>query len=523
MKKHIRFKETIIKSFNIILRILVSISFAFFSLYMIVGQTNITFIILTPIISFSCAYWFCTKTYKKLMNRIKKNIMFSLIILFFIEIMLLQFFELAYLQVKYINSFIGVNNNITSILIIPSVIYLSLYLSFEIREMIIVFYKNMNAWDKKAYIISSIICLIIVCVLYNVSPSFYLQYDKIYSLDSGWIYKDVLSNPFHYLIQHPLMGCFYFPIYSIGNMLCLDFLKPIFFQFINTQLILMIALELKQLTRKKQVFYLFMVSFPTLLLTVFYEKYAFCVFLLVTYMYCSNIIKKGSNETLVVATCVMPTNAFLGISEIFRTKKADGIIYKCLIILAELSLILICFGRMSALFYWARESFSQLFMFARPNFGLIESIVSSIKAIEGALIGLPSVALDDRFLWVDLTSGISFFAVFIIVVILFAIILIFRNKDSIYKTFVLWYLFAFVLFVGIKWSIHESPLFSFYFSWAIIPLFVYGIDNILRLLRIKQKYHKYVYLGLILIIFIINVSVLYGAYNYALTIHDYNY
>ena len=61
------------------------------------------------------------------------------------------------------------------------------------------------------------------------------------------------------------------------------------------------------------------------------------------------------------------------------------------------------------------------------------------------------------------------------------------NRKKMYsKIFISWTGFASILFFILNWSVHESPLFSIYFSWAVIPLLIMGIDYIIKKLRIKR-------------------------------------
>ena len=50
-----------------------------------------------------------------------------------------------------------------------------------------------------------------------------------------------------------------------------------------------------------------------------------------------------------------------------------------------------------------------------------------------------------------------------------------------------WLVFSFIFVVILGWLPYESPLFGLYFSWAVIPLFKFGADALMKLFNMKPK------------------------------------
>lgn len=97
-------------------------------------------------------------------------------------------------------------------------------------------------------------------------------------------------------------------------------------------------------------------------------------------------------------------------------------------------------------------------------------------------------------------GSVSLIGVFILVISIMGIIV--NRRENFVKVCTVWLSFAFLLFTVFQWSVHESPLFSIYFSWAIIPLFQKGLQYMI------DKFHwqeRLVYVPLLLVMLVVNV------------------
>lgn len=364
-----------------------------------------------------------------------------------------------------------------------------------IKKWMIELYKELNSFDKKIYLMFSVISFIIVSILYFTNFNWYLQYDKIYSLDSGWCVENIIPDYSYYDIRHPILSIFTFPIYTILSTIIGLFFSGsikqciivICFQFINIQLLLIIGILLKDLTKNKNVFLTYMISFSSILYIVFFEKYILCVFFVVLYVY--NICKKKENENILslsFAFGCMPTSGFIGILEFMNSKTFKEKIYRILKIIFVTLIIFICLGRVKTIVYGFSEMLEKKSTYSSNNYTLIERIISTTKMLQTIFIQLPLLNKStDCYWWDSVTSNISVISLVILSIVIIGICV--NWKELFVKICTMWTLFSFILFVVLKWAVQESPLFIIYFSWAVIPLFIMGLEYILSKIKINNN------------------------------------
>ena len=467
-----------ISLFKILLAIIFSISFSCLSIQLMTIKNENLLIILTTIISFPCGMFLFLYTFNYIKNNIEKNEKLLYVFLLLISIIYFGFCKFQ---------------TVISLTLISAIalIYIGILIGYNIEKWIVDFYKEMNSWDKKAYVITSIICAISITVLYINNQGWFLQYDKVYSIDSGWCFKRIFPLYTYYDIRHPLLGVFAFPIYTLASFPNLFFdsenllvCNAIIMQFINSQFLIIIALELKKILNNKHVFITYMISFPTILFLLFFEKYQLCIFLLVTYVYQINKNKDTGKMLLISSFGLMFTNAFAGISEFFTKSKVEEKVLNVMKIMVISISMLICCGRISCFKYGIKEIQEMKLCFAAKEYSFKEKLFSTTNMFDNTIFALPSEYENRIYLWKDILNNISYIGIAIILICFLGFCV---NRKKMYsKIFISWTGFASILFFILNWSVHESPLFSIYFSWAVIPLLIMGIDYIIKKLRIKR-------------------------------------
>ena len=496
--------------------IVFAISSAMLSFQLIIEEYSIKIIILTMIISFSCAIYFYKKTYNSVYKNIKENKTFSVICIILSLIVFINLYLSKGIQMKNwctwnINPFRIRFFLLSSI----AIMYISVFIGNIIKEWILNLYKLLDSWDKKAYIVASLIGFVTILIAYNFNSNWYLQYDKVYSLDCGWCFNKIFPVSSYYDIRHPILSIFTYPIFAIvdtivklmfnGNLSVI--VRAILLQYINIQLLILVGLQLKLITKNRVVFVMYMLSFPTILFSIFFEKYQLCVFLLVLYVFQKVNREKGKSSLISAAGC-MPTSCFIGILEFFKTEKLKEKIFNVVKIVVATLLLFICLGRLHTLKYGLEEMIGTKSTFSTKQFTIKENIISTTNMIQSSFVALSSSVINEKYWWNSLTS-ISIIALIICCIIVVGII---KNwKNFFIKSFAIWSGFAFILFVVLKWSTKESPLFSIYFSWSLIPLFVIGLDFILEKLKLNSKI---IYSIIFTLMIVVNVSTMFDISNF---------
>lgn len=506
--KKIKIEESIKNIFGIIF----AISSIMLSFELMGGTTKafITRVIITAFVTFSCSLYFYFKTKDNIFKYIKENKSFSFICIIIAYIVCFQLYIVKLTSNETPWMELEINIFKFYIISIFSLMYLSIFVGSKIKEWIIDLYKSLDQWDKKAYIICSIIGFFIILITYNITHSYYnLDWDKVYSLDSGKCFNQILPKAEYYDIRHPILSIFAFPVFAVANfiarLLCDDSLitivEAILVQFLNLQMLILIGIQLKLITKNKNVFIMYILSFPTMLYALFFEKYQLCTFLLV--LYAISICKKRNSKSLLISAAgCMLTSCVMGIFEFFTDEKLHKKLFNIFKIIAVTILICICFGK-SNIFNGLNQIHGLRTQYAR-EVSIGERAISTTKMIQGAFIALPSTVVGDRYLWKDLMEHISVIGLVICTVVSIGGIV--NRKSMQCKVFITWSLFSLILFIILNWAINESPLFSIYFSWAFIPLFVMGMDYIIE--KFKMNF-KLVYVIIFILMLIVNVSTLY--------------
>ena len=495
-------KDIIYYIIKFLLTLIISGSMSIFSVYLMVGNVNKVLEIFTAVISFSTSIVIIWKKYSSIIEYIKNNKIMTSIFMIIGIIVFYEYrkvsFAMGVLQPKFENV------NIVYFTI-PSIISIITYIMSAVKEWLINFYNTLDKNEKITHISISIIMFIVLMILYIKKPIFYQGYDSVYSLDSKWVYDNIYQKTDYYDIRHPLMGIVTFPIYALVDFLFKENIKIILLQFINLQLLLLIGLELKKMTNSKYTYYLYLVSCPTILFGLFFEKYVLCVFFILTYLYNVFVMNKSGNLLITFIVGTMPTNIYTGVFEFLRKSNLKEKIFNILKIGVTSVLIFVICGRIHSFVYGLNEIQNMRNQFGGMETTIMQRINATSKMIEASIISLPSSKVNEKYLWNNIVDSFSYISLILIVLMTIGAIKKIREKNNIYIAFCIASLFSVILFVVLNWSVFESPLFSVCFSWAIIPLVCAGIDIVLEKIDIKEKNKIYVYIPIILIVFCINV------------------
>lgn len=510
------------KIFYNIFILLFSVSMGLLSVYLIPININTVFdfeIFTTLAITFIVSLLFSEKFLKKTFHYLKNNKSMSILLLIITFVILRK---LKFTKVDNVITLIPSNMQFlfTDVTLIISGIALFCVLTFvvfKLSEFYQSVYHTLDKWDKKAYIVMSILSFILIVTVYNFNHNYFLQYDRVFSMDSGWVFNDMVPQLNYYDIRHPFISIFYFPIWAIietclNNIIGVTSLamtiKAVILQFINSQLLIIVGLYLKKICENKNVFILYMLSFPTLTYLLFFEKYQLCVFMLVSYVYLS-CLNKDDKFFITSAAGVMLTSCFIGITEILKNKNLKNIVLNIIKILIFALLFFVLVGRIHLITFGLSDALNMQKASANTILSFHQKIYSTFNMIQSTIVSVGTVNINGQYLWNDLTNELPLCGIIIFLISLIGAIS--KRKELISKISSIWIIFAFILFTFINWSTHESPLFNIYFSWAFIPMFVFGVDFIVEKLKLNSKF---VYLFIYIIISFINISTLLDIYKF---------
>ena len=378
-----------------------------------------------------------------------------------------------------------------------SAFWFGLLLAKIVRELLRDLFEGIGAKERKTYAVVSLVLSLVVLAAYLSNAQWYQQYYAgAYSLDSGWCYQNIFPVLNYYDIRHPIMGELTFPIWStvtgilgvISPANLFGTLTAVLIQWINIQFLLLVALMLRKLMNSKIMFWLYICSFPTLLYVISLEKYQMCVVFAVFYIYAICKGKKYSSGALILSIGMMPTNGIAAIFEVTGSIPWKEKLQRIASIILGGFITLVCMGRgfLLNLPLAVKQLVDQHTYFSRGGLGTKEQVLSVINMIQSSFVALSSAPdSQGRYLWTDLTTGITLFNMLILAVILLGFIV--GWKDRFIRTCALWIIYAFILFVPLNWSPYESPLFAILFSWAVIPLAKRGIDWLIEHLHLPEK------------------------------------
>lgn len=391
------------------------------------------------------------------------------------------------------------NNALISVLALPSCIFIACLLVILLEKFVRHLYSHLDIFDIKIYFGFFVVAEVVVTLLYATNDLWYMQYDDVYSMDSGFCFQTIFQGVTYYDVRHPLFG-------SLARLLwCtaygfVHFLAPsnleliicaIALQTLNIFAILAIGAMIRIMSNNKFISLIFICSASTILFSVFFEKYALCTFFLVLAVYLTLFRTKYISLSYVAAVGTMPTSAFavavlialLGIRVSWKTAGRIVAASVCVGISA-----LVCTGNLW-LFDFSYTSNSMGLIattFMKESIGYSGRILSCLNLIQGIFLPLSSV-LGEAYNWIPLHTIFNKLAVVILVIVLCGLIRGVFDKDRFAIVCGFWVLFIPVLFVGLNWVPAESALFSLYFSWAVVPLFASGASWICSLLQLNEQ------------------------------------
>lgn len=383
-----------------------------------------------------------------------------------------------------------------------------IWLIVQFKRTLGMIYKELGLREKKIYISIIAVVFLILCVLYLSNPLMYYQMDNVYSIDSKWVWQGIFSDPNYYDMRHPIMAELLFPIWSGINGI-LKFLGVtqlrlpltlLFIQIINIVCLLTVGVLVGKLVNNLNAKILYFISMPTFLYVLSIEKYQIPLVFLVLYVYDSLNSRENIDVELIATAGFNPVFSLIWLNELFDNNQSFiSNIRKLVKYAVSMVLVLLCTGR-GLIFYFDSliDQFNnQTISFRTTYYTISERIIGVFNLFTNCIIALDSKSTEPyiwpgdgstlkiSYTWTDVNASIPIFGIAIIGITLYGIWK--GRKEKIYRICAAWLVMPFFMFLIMNLVPFETPLFSVFFSWALIPLFVKGIDGLTDILKVSRK------------------------------------
>lgn len=377
---------------------------------------------------------------------------------------------------------------------LPVVLFMCYAVVVSVKK---VFFELLSKENRMFYIGASLILAFIIAFFYSKVNLLFKQYDYVYSMDGGFVFEHIYPELNYYTIRHPLMTIIFFPIYST----CFCLLKmlnaysivnlAILIQFIQIQFTIFTAMLLSKLSGSRWTKYLYISSGAVVVSLFFFEKFSIVIFLLVLTIYWIKMQNDESIVTAVLETGTMLTSGVVCVGYFLNRKECvKKRIQKFAYYFLHLILFFVACGKMNAILYGYRDA-----LMMRGFCGGLqwkERLCSYLNMIGSCMISIAPDFLEGGIRWVGLTTTWNIFAVILIVLSIY--VMIEYHMEYEVRISFAWLIFSFILIYMVGWSIVESPLFSIYFSWAMVLL-------IEKSFNVLNKFVKEKYVNIFVIIF----------------------
>jgi len=377
------------------------------------------------------------------------------------------------------------------VLFIPVTVFYA-YLSMGLVDVFKCVFSTLTASERRFLIIGSIIAIIYIVLIYNLSNVFYapnssgtgfIWNNVLYSADSGafWI-GDLFENIYHPEndLRQPIFSVFTIPFAIIAKILTRNnWVIPI--TIIQLELLLFGNIILSRLVAAEKdslIFNIFISStFPYLIFSTFLEQYNFVLFWLILLIY-SHIKYKERNLWFASALGSLSTNGIL-LPLLIKNKKTWLVdIFKgCMVYL----LIATSSGRVNYLINWYNQ-FNSLKRFGGQGLTFHVKFLQLTNFIHSCLFAPASSINNVKFAypsWQMLpVTSVNVIGVIIIIIAIVGFLLNYRQRIA--QIAFLWVVFSFFILCVFGWGSRENGmvLYVLYFSWAYISLIYMAIDKL---------------------------------------------
>ena len=395
--------------------------------------------------------------------------------------------------------------------------------------------NNLDSYEKKYLKIICVVATLVVVILFNSTNAFYLptqngyvrEFDVVYTADTAnhlwdnvWMNIGAAEND----IRQPLFGVFTIPFavipYIISKVLffvpnCYSILMAIM-QIIIIAYIYILISRLLKLSGAEKILFLILSNFtyPFLLFALNMEQYVFATFWLVLFIYFTLTDRENIDYLYIASTGSMLTSGifFYLLTESKKIKEWIKDIFKVAI---KFLLITVLAGQF-IIFVQIIPSLNSLSRFSGAEVSFLNKLLQFFNFVATCFIG-PKTMIDTinfkHISWqLAPVDTINILGIVLLTVVSIGFIL--NRKDKFAQICMTWVSFSFVILCLIGWGTQENGLilYTLYFSWAYLSLFILFFKKIFE----KEKIRNFVYLLVIVAIIVVNIPSMCQLIKFAL-------
>lgn len=316
--------------------------------------------------------------------------------------------------------------------------------------------------------------------------------DLVYQMDSGFMYSHyypVFSFGYDFDwdignggIRHPLATFFSYPIHllsviPIALLGMVRNIQGIMYAFFQTVIIAFSGIFLERITRNKWTLLIYGLSFPSVFFCVFLEKYPLAVIFLLIFTV-KTLRKEDNGMALMAAGGMTITSCFLGFFYGKSNKFAERI-KEWVHIFFSFFATVVAAGRIHYIIdYSYLSKQNNICFFKVSSTSIIDRGKSFSNLILSCFIPLKSKVINGQYFWSDMQTKFSWLGYLIILILAYTIAFYWKNKEV--QILGCWVLWALIQVVITGFSSDASCVFGYYFSWAVIGLFMIGTNHLLH-------------------------------------------
>ena len=322
---------------------------------------------------------------------------------------------------------------------------------------------------------------VLLYITYQLSNGYWSSVDVVFSIDSGIVSERMLPDPTYADLRHPVYSFLFWPLNVWLNDIASLTPTPVFTYHLlwgisGAWMLLGMSLLLYRLSgRQRHVALLYVLTMPVWLFCFFVEKFQPACFL--TLLTVAALVGSEYNRAArwgVAATGCMTSSAPLLLACLVTRSPRELAKRSGWLLCSGLGLLAVS-GRLNILLHLPKY-WQDVHQFTEIDLTLKDRIYCYFNSVYACFFPLSHRLYEGRLYWQSVSQELRLMGVVILVVALLGFI--FRCRQRAYRLFFAWLLFQPLFFIVFAWSPLESPLFTLYFSWAIVPLFCAGLHGL---------------------------------------------